>query len=164
MSSKKSRTNVSVVDENLNEVKASASNKHSPSTSQKSRKRAIEYVKDKNKRIDCRYKRRKGIIIDIRNLKLCTEDNTYLEFYKEETNELARFCTSSYIMMQHNRRRILETNSNCHSQSSRVLSSSSPIASPNIPKSEKLTKSSSYPATSPSTDYTIDMGNIAFLF
>ena len=158
MSSKKSRTNVSVVDENLNKVKASTSNKQSPPTSQKSRKLAVEYVKDKNKRIDCRYKRRKGIINDIRNLKLCTEDNTYLEVYKEETNELARFCTSSDIMMQHNRRKILETNSNCHSQSSsRVSSISSPIASPNFPKSKKLTKSSSYSATSPSSDYTIDM-------
>ena len=35
----------------------------------------------------------KVIINDIRNLKLCTENNTYLEFYKEETNELARYCT-----------------------------------------------------------------------
>ena len=128
-----------------------------PSTSEKSRKRAVEYVKDKNKRINCRYKRRKGIINDIRNLILCTEDNIYLEFYKEEANELARFCTSSDIMMQHNRQRILETISNFHSQSSRVLSTSSPIASPNIPKSKKLTKSSSYLAASPSSDYAIHM-------
>ena len=101
MSSKKSRTNVCVVDENLNEVKASTSNKQSSLTSQKSRKRAVEYVEDKNKMINYRYKKCKEIIDDIKNLKLCTEDNTYLEFYKEETNELARFCTLSNIMMQH---------------------------------------------------------------
>ena len=82
MSSKKSKKNLSVFDENLNEVRASTSNKQSPSTSQKSRKRAVEHVKDKNKRIDCRYKRRKGIIKDLRNLKLCTEDNTYLHLTK----------------------------------------------------------------------------------
>ena len=35
---------MSVVDENLNEVKASTSNKQSSPTSQKSRKRAVEYV------------------------------------------------------------------------------------------------------------------------
>lgn len=98
-SSKKSRTNVSVVDENLNEVKALTSNKQNTPSSQKPRKHAVEYAEDKNKRIDCRYKRREGIINDIRNLKLCTEDNTYLEFYKEKANELARFCTSSDIMM-----------------------------------------------------------------
>ena len=157
MSLKKSRTIVCVVGENLNEVKVSTSNKQSTSTSEKSRKRAVEYVKDKNKRIDCRYERRKGIISDIRNLKLCTEDNIYLEFYKEEANELVRFCTSSDIMMQHNRQRILETNSTFHSQSSRALSTSSPIASPNIPKSKNLTKSSSYLAASPSSDHTIHM-------
>ena len=89
---------------------------------------------------------------------MCTEDNTCLEFYKEEANELARFCSSSDIMMQHNSRRTLETNNNCHSQSSsRVSTSSSPITSPHFPKSKKLTKSSSYPATSSSSDFTIDM-------
>lgn len=95
MSSKKNRANVSVVDENLSQVKESTSNKQSPSTLQKSWKRAVEYVKGFVfiKRIDCWITRCKVIINDIRNLKLCTENNTYLEFYKEETNELARFCT-----------------------------------------------------------------------
>ena len=54
MSSKKSRTNVSVVDENLNEVKASTSTKQSTTSPQKSWQHAVEYVEDKNKSIDCR--------------------------------------------------------------------------------------------------------------
>ena len=53
MSSKKSRANVSDVDENLSQVKELTSNKQSPSTLQKSWKQAVEYVKDKNKTIDC---------------------------------------------------------------------------------------------------------------
>ena len=53
MSSKKNRANVSAVDENLSQVKESTSNKQSQSTLQKSWKRAVEYVKDKSKRIDC---------------------------------------------------------------------------------------------------------------
>ena len=55
MSSKKSRANVSAVDENLSQVKESTSNKQSPSTLQKSWKRTVEYVKGFVfiKRIDC---------------------------------------------------------------------------------------------------------------
>ena len=49
MSLKKSRTIVSVVGENLNEVKVSTSNKQSTSTSEKSRKHQQNMLKAKTK-------------------------------------------------------------------------------------------------------------------
>ena len=75
-----------VYDENLNEINIKSSSikkdSNTPNSTEKKRKRATQYITDSKKRVDCRFKRRSGVVKDLRNLKISTHDDAYIEFIR----------------------------------------------------------------------------------
>lgn len=77
----------------------------------KKRNREDHFVTDAQVRSKCRNKRRSGIKSSAVSLKLKTNDDVYVEFYKD--NNAKRFCTSKEIMkskIQSNHQPLTTTN------------------------------------------------------
>ena len=76
--------------------------------SSKNRKRAEGYIEDKKYRRDCRYKHVHGIIRAIGDLKACTGDDVFVEFYRtmaewhKSGKTVTRYSTFSDILRELN--------------------------------------------------------------
>ena len=101
--------NIKVYNENLIETNIkdknatrTSSDMDQPNEKKKKRQRAECYIQDAKKRTDCRNKRRKGILSSLKKLKLCTGDETYIEFIrtgvKTGDSFTVKYSTSNTIM------------------------------------------------------------------
>ena len=90
---------IKIFDENFNTVKIkenanehrSRKNPESTATEPiKRRKRAKTFIKKSKERVDARYNRRQGVIKSIRDLKIVTNDEAYIEFHKVDQDGTVR--------------------------------------------------------------------------
>ena len=114
-------SDVIIYDENLNTVAMKEStgvhtsplteteeNEKASSVNNKTKKKknsGKSYIEDAKARSNCRSKRRQGIIRSIRDLKITTKDEVYIEFHRMptklgDTRSITRYASSNTLMQE----------------------------------------------------------------